>query len=103
MKNCNMQPSMMPECNMRDTRIESRMDTCIDGSKDAHRMSESRMGEMCYMREPDMYRCEQYPSGMAYVPWQSFKDIYDPERGLEAGTIFAELEKPFWGRRAFKR
>lgn len=98
MKNCSMQPGNMSDGSMRDSRMDGRMDSRMDASMDAR-----RAGEMCYMRENDAYRCESYPIGMGYVPWQTFKDIYDPERGLEAGTIFAELEKPFWGRRGFRR
>lgn len=36
--------------------------------------------------------------GMAFVPWQEWKDIYDMEKGLERGTIFEELDKPYLGR-----
>ncbi len=32
---------------------------------------------------------------MAYVPWQQFKDVYEPEVALHQGTLFAELDKPF--------
>lgn len=46
---------------------------------------------------------QEFPVGMAYVPWSKFQDIYEPERGLNAGTIFADLDKPFLGRRAFCR
>ena len=49
------------------------------------------------------YKCDDYPIGMAYVPWQTFQNIYDPERALDAGTMFVELDKPFYGRRAFRR
>lgn len=34
---------------------------------------------------------------MAYVPWQNWKSLYKPERGLQRGTIFEELDKPFRG------
>jgi hypothetical protein len=36
---------------------------------------------------------------MAYVPFQQFNNnaIYVPEKGLENGTIFPELDKPFLG------
>lgn len=40
---------------------------------------------------------------MAYVPWQKFGPLYEAEKGLMAGTIFPELDKPFLGRRAFRR
>ena len=43
------------------------------------------------------------PIAMAYVPWQQFGPLYDIEKGLMVGTIFPELDKPFLGRRAFRR
>ena len=33
--------------------------------------------------------------GYAFVPVQTFNDIYTPENGLSNGTIFPELNKPF--------
>ena len=33
--------------------------------------------------------------GYAYVPFQTFNDIYPPAEGLSRGTIFPELDKPF--------
>lgn len=35
--------------------------------------------------------------GMAYVPMQQFKDLYDTDYALQAGTIFQELDLPFYG------
>lgn len=35
--------------------------------------------------------------GMAYVPMQRWRDIYEPEKALSRGTIFAELDMPFLG------
>lgn len=32
---------------------------------------------------------------MAYVPWQHLQTVYEPEYGLDRGTIFPELDKPF--------
>ena len=40
---------------------------------------------------------------MAYVPWQHWNQIYCPEEGLQYGTIFPELNKPFYGRGACRR
>lgn len=39
---------------------------------------------------------------MVYSPCQEFEGIYEPEAGLRAGTIFRELEKPFYGARRLK-
>ncbi len=40
-----------------------------------------------------------YPVAMAYVPWQHFSDTYEPDKALQCGTIFPELNKPFLGRK----
>lgn len=32
---------------------------------------------------------------MAYVPWQQWREIYEPCMGFAHGTIFRELDKPF--------
>ncbi len=47
----------------------------------------------------NMNKIDQFPIGMAYVPWQEFKDLYDPHQGLCHGTIFKELDYPFYGKR----
>jgi len=36
---------------------------------------------------------------MAYVPFQEFRDLYEPEEALSAGSLFRELDKPFYGQR----
>lgn len=39
-----------------------------------------------------------YPSlAMVYPPRQCWRDLYDADVGLERGTIFRELDKPFLG------
>ena len=40
---------------------------------------------------------EAWPLAMAYVPWQSFRETYEPEDALRAGTVFPELDLPFLG------
>ncbi|MBQ6843886.1 MAG: spore coat associated protein CotJA [Agathobacter sp.] len=42
------------------------------------------------------------PLAMGYVPWQNFGCTFEPMEGLHAGTIFPELEKPFYGRRGMR-
>lgn len=46
---------------------------------------------------------EHMPPAMAYVPWQHWKEIYEPCRALENGTIFMELDKPFLGKGGVRR
>lgn len=40
---------------------------------------------------------EGMPLAMAYVPWQRWQNIYDAEKGFCNGTIFQELNLPFFG------
>lgn len=83
MSNCNMSNCNMP-----------RYDMSRNMTNDMDR----------YMRDRECScTCDDYPIGMGYVPWQEFKNLHDPERGLHAGTIFMELEKPFTGRRSYRR
>ena len=42
------------------------------------------------------------PLAMGYVPWQNFECTYEPMEGFHAGTIFPELDKPFYGRRGMR-
>lgn len=35
------------------------------------------------------------PLAMAYVPWQSWQNVFDGAKGLEQGSIFEELIFPF--------
>lgn len=88
MQNSSMQNRSMPRCGMPMCDMpEPRM------------MNEREF----YMRGNDFYRCEEYPIGMAYVPWQMFRELHEPEKSLDAGTIFMELDKPFLGKGAFRR
>ncbi len=32
---------------------------------------------------------------MAYIPFQNAKKLYSAEHGIQAGTMFPELNKPF--------
>ena len=38
---------------------------------------------------------QNYPAAMAYVPWQQWQDIYEPETALARGTIFPDMDLPF--------
>ncbi len=40
-----------------------------------------------------------FPVAMGYVPWQNLHTLYEPDKALQVGTIFPELNKPFEGRR----
>ena len=36
------------------------------------------------------------PLAMVYAPMQKWRQIYSPDEALTRGTIFAELDKPFY-------
>lgn len=38
------------------------------------------------------------PLAMAYVPMQTLHETYEPQKALENGTLFPELNKPFKGK-----
>lgn len=64
--------------------------------------AQNRMYPAC----PNTARPDMEPDfvvGMAYVPWQQFGPLYEIDKGFMTGTIFPELDKPFLGRRAFRR
>lgn len=42
---------------------------------------------------------QSLPIGMAYVPWQQLRSLYEPDQALQIGTVFPELCKPFMGRK----
>ena len=43
---------------------------------------------------------EETAYAIAYVKWQELSEVYEPEEAWKCGTLFPELNKPFYGRRA---
>lgn len=63
--------------------------------KECFRIPENeRRKEECHMHDNS-----EWPIGMTYVPLQEWRKIYQPDEGFHKGTIFAELDLPFLGRR----
>lgn len=42
---------------------------------------------------------DQMSLAMAYVPWQTWNNVYEPAKGMQMGTIFGDLYLPFQGKR----
>lgn len=42
---------------------------------------------------------EFFPIGMTYTPMQNWENLYCPSKAILQGTLFADLDKPFTGRR----
>jgi len=88
-------------------RCNEARNNCIGCTGESRRNLESR--PICTREqrpEPRMESCAEncaanhyltgYPLAMAYVPDQEWRDIYEDEEGLDRGTIFHELDLPFY-------
>lgn len=49
------------------------------------------------------YPLDMLPLAMSYTPIQKWENLYDPETGLDRGTIFACLDLPFTGKEVNSR
>ena len=76
--------------------VQPRMKECCDDACGRNRTccddDASRGRDMLY----------GVPLAMGYVPWQKYECTYEPDQALKAGTIFPELDKPFYGRRGMR-
>lgn len=61
--------------------------------------NKNHMGQRECRERYDRSSSQEFVVGMAYVPWQYFENVYEPDRALQIGTIFPELNKPFLGRK----
>lgn len=53
----------------------------------------------CHMNDPMERLGDAFPPVMAFVPWQQWGDLYEPDCGLKQGTIFKDLNYIFCGTR----
>ena len=61
-------------------------------------MARRRAEENTCENKCDNYDAEfDYALAMVYPPMQNWQNIYCEEEGFVAGTIFRELDKPFYG------
>lgn len=98
-------------CGMNNARMGNNRQ-CSNGRQcPANRMNDSmnrdnscgcRRDNNSYTQNSDnnmSRRCgdmEGFALAMAYVPWQMWNEIYPLNTGLQRGTIFPELDKPFF-------
>lgn len=89
-------PRMTNSCDNHDTCIMPRntnnCDTCANTGNN----------NSCDTRRKMRDELRGMPLAMAYVPWQEYECTYEPMQALRAGTIFPELDKPFYGRRGMR-
>ena len=75
----------------------------ITNVNDHNNQSMPPLGGVCALEEGSFDRCLTGKSlAMVYSPCQSFQGLHTPEEGLCRGTVFMELEKPFYGARRLK-
>ena len=55
-------------------------------------MARNNDNQTCYPQKA----VDEMALTMAYVPWQQFSETYEPAKALRQGTIFPELDKPFY-------
>lgn len=76
------------------------MNSCRNPQAVPYGSGECRMPEMAKEKEDcHMHGSGEWSIGMTYVPMQEWRKIYQPDEGFHKGTIFAELDLPFLGRR----
>lgn len=77
------------DCDCHDMKHEDKCDCSIESM-----YREVKKNGVC---------CEEDMPGkalaMAYVPWQTWRKLYEVCEGFKAGTIFKELDLEFYGRR----
>ena len=62
-------------------------------------MTHTREPRCGCMQEPS-FSDTAFPPAMAYVPWQTFTDIYENlNEAYLNGTIFEQLTLPFYGKK----
>lgn len=107
MENCNHTPSRECGCNTAPSRSMPMQSRSMPGHSTQSRSMQYRSMPGHSMQSRPMQRpCEhmkndplsKLPVAMAYVPWQYFEETYEPDKALQYGTIFPELNKPFYGR-----
>ena len=48
-------------------------------------------------KKTNLHLPDGFPLASVYAPTQVFRELYDPDTALEAGTLFKELNLPFMG------
>lgn len=105
MEQCKRTDSCCNEERVRPCVQETRKGACVDRDAAQNRSVEVE----CVCKVNPVVKCHrhdemehlgcEFPVVMAYVPWQQWGDLYDPECGLMQGTIFKELNFIFCGER----
>lgn len=85
-------------CGYNYRRSQSRETSC-QGARGSRAAVQPKAE--CRMAAPEQVQerpFSQWPVAMGYVPMQMWSQPVSLCRGLQAGTIFADLDKPFCGK-----
>ena len=88
------------DCGCRKEEKKERENDCGEKKKDDCGCAVETMYRE--VRKGEVYKEEDMPGkalAMAYVPWQSWRKLYEVCEGFSTGTIFRELNLEFYGRR----
>lgn len=88
---------------MRNYGMSGAMERPCGCRTEAPCRQEPKRMENVPCRKESPYMQDEYVVAMAYVPWQYFTTVYETDKALEVGTIFPELDKPFWAGRGMAR
>lgn len=94
MDSCNHTPERECGCNAPTRPMPAR--SMPSRPMSTRSMPDCSMSQPCGNMRNDPLA--HLPVGMAYVPWQCFQDVYEPDKAFQYGTIFPELNKPFYGK-----
>lgn len=75
------------------------MDNCCKTNRGQMRSPRGLASDEAKMSCHHSRNIDEFPVGMAYVPWQQWKEQYDLQKGFQVGTIFPDLHKPYVGLR----
>jgi len=82
---------------MSNPRTQSCNNRCVrNTSPNCNEMRSNYCSTLCG-KYPKVETAKDMTLAMAYVRWQSFGTVYEPDKALQIGTIFPELFKPYTG------
>ena len=86
------------EFSMRpDTVSDDFIRQLLENQSDCHDRSDG-CSRGCNDEQHKSWGLYGHPLAMVYSPVQEWRSLYDNEMGLSRGTIFKELDLPFYGK-----
>lgn len=77
----------------------ARAESCGNAYRCACGMPAITMPENTADCKSDAMHENKQSLAMAYVPYQEFGELYEPDMALSEGSLFRELNLPFYGQR----